>query len=212
MQSLLENLRAFNSKERYFLVGQILGNHTFTPAASFRAELGKALGLEIPRQVFSAIDYHIDWLFAALTLSASNGGKVHANAEGLVKAQQEDIDFLIGYDAEPHVHLILIEAKGVTGWTNKQMLSKARRLGGIFGEDGKKWAGVLPHFVLMSPRRPMLLDTTAWPRWMAPDGDPVWLPLEMPGGLKGVSRCDAQGHKSAEGCYWRVAHRPGRGR
>ncbi|MCX8042892.1 MAG: hypothetical protein N3B18_02055 [Desulfobacterota bacterium] len=95
--------------------------------------------LKIPKAVFAAIDYHLDWLYASLKIAASNDtATVFPNRKGMIKAHQEDVDFLIAYEANDVYHLILIEAKGVTGLTNKQMTSKANRLRDIFGDDGTK--------------------------------------------------------------------------
>jgi hypothetical protein len=55
------------------------------------------------------------------------------------------VDYLVAYDSGDDTHLILVEAKGVTGWTNKQMASKVGRLVQIFGNDGTMWAGLESH-------------------------------------------------------------------
>lgn len=60
----------------------------------------------------------------------------------LMTATQEDIDFLIAFadkDDSSLVHLVMLEAKGVTGWSNSQLARKARRLNAIFGNDGTAW-------------------------------------------------------------------------
>jgi len=48
----------------------------------------------------------------------------------------------MAYDSGDDTHLILVEAKGVTDWINKQIDSKVGRLVQIFGKDGKMWAGL----------------------------------------------------------------------
>ena len=206
MGHIIDSLRSFNSKERFFLIGQVLGNPEFLPSPSFRRQLGEALDLEIPEAVFSAMDYHLDWLHAALRVTTDNRGvAVYSNSERIVKAQQEDIDFLIAFDAAGVCHIVLIEAKGVTGWTNSQMRSKAKRLRAILGEDGKKWAGVQPHFVLMSASAPQGFDAAMWPRWMTrPEGGVAWLELCIPADLRSVSRCNADGRKDIHGECWSV--------
>lgn len=159
---LFEALREFNSKERFFLVGYVLGNPNFTVSSQFRAALSNVLRVPIPADPFCAMDYHLDWLYAALQVSTdSSKAAVYSNDNGIIKAQQEDIDLLVAYEGLDGYHLILVEAKATTGWTNGQMKSKAARLVEIFGEDGSKWAGVTPHFVLMSPRPPQRLRTHA---------------------------------------------------
>ena len=209
MHGLIDCLRSFNSKERFFLLGQVLGNPDFTPSSSFREELGRVLGLHIPEDSLSAMDYHLDWIYASLKLAAEGhrATHIHSNAEGIIKAQQEDVDYLLAYDSGDDTHLLLIEAKAVTGWTNKQMASKVARLVQIFGNDGRIWPGVIPHLVIMSPRQPRGLKTDAWPQWIAPNGEIPWLRLSVPAGLKAVSRFDAQGKRDANGLHWKVSAR-----
>lgn len=209
MSQIIDLLRSFNSKERFFLVGEVLGNPEFLPSSAFRGRLSEALNLQIPERVFSAMDYHLDWLYAALQIATDNRAvPIYSNSEGIIKAQQEDIDFLIAYDAVGITHIILIEAKGVTGWTNRQMKSKANRLRDIFGEDGKKWASVQPHFVLMSASAPQKLDTSTWPRWMTlPNIHVAWMKLCIVADLRRVSRCNADGEEDKYGEYWTIVSR-----
>jgi hypothetical protein len=207
MSAILDYLRRFNSKERFFLVGQILGNPDFKPSEDFRKKLGDQLQLDIPEKVFSAMDYHLDWLYAALQ-NAKSPKDVYRNDDKMIKAQQEDMDFLIAYDSADTCHIILIEAKGVTGWTNKQMTSKAERLTAIFGEGGKKWPEVKPHFVLMSKSEPVKLETNNWPRWMMrQDNKVAHIELIIPNDLLGVSRCDEDGNERKDGQSWKTSPR-----
>jgi len=208
MKNLIEYLRDFNSKERYYLVGQILGNPGFTIASEFREKLSKILGIPIPADALSAMDYHIDWLYASLRLAEDGDpSKVYSNGDNKIKAQQEDVDWLIAFKRESIYHLVLIEAKGVTGWTNKQMLSKANRFSDIFGEWGTAWPGVMPHFVIMSRLRPKGLSVEKWPQWMAPGGQIRWLELSIPEHLKQVCRCNLQGIKDKNGKWWKLEER-----
>jgi len=208
MSNFISIIREFNSKERFFLAGQILGNEAFTLNPEFRKELQKQLGIPIPADAFSAMDYHIDWLYASLNLARDNDpDKIYPNDDKVIKAQQEDVDWLVAFESAGINHLILIEAKGVTGWTNKQMLSKANRLREIFGEEGDCWPGVAPHFVIMSPGNPQELDMHKWPRWMLPNGEVIWVELSIPETLRRVVRCDEQGHESIDGRFWKVENR-----
>jgi len=208
MQNLIKYLNDFNSKERFFLAGQILGNPSFTPASEFRENLSNLLEIPIPCDVLSAMDYHIDWLYASLNLAKNDGTtKVYPNNDNFIKAQQEDIDWLIAFKGKSEHHLVLIEAKGVTGWTNKQMNSKANRFGNIFGKQGNNWPGVVPHFVIMSPSQPQGLSAKQWPQWMAPNGKIKWLELLIPESLIRVCRCDEQGHENKNGKSWKTEKR-----
>ena len=93
MRGVIDCLRSFDAKEKFFLLGQVLGNPHFEPSSGFREELGSALGLQIP--------------------------------------------------AHP--------------------LPAAGLLVQIFGDDGTMWAGVIPRFAIISPRRPLGLNTDTWP-------------------------------------------------
>ncbi len=212
MQNLIQHLTYFNSKERFFLAGRILGNPKFTLAPEFRKELGDLLEIPIPVEAFSAMDYPIDWLWASLNLARNEELKtIYSNDGQVIKAQQEDVDWLVAFKVENEHHIVLIEAKGVTGWTNKQMTSKAVRFGDIFGEQGDRWPGVIPHFVMMSSSPPERLFVEKWPHWMAPAGSILWLQLFIPDTLLRVSRCNGEGQADQEGRSWKVIPRkPGR--
>ncbi len=67
-QTLVECLKAFNRKERYWLLRNALGAPALELLLSgaFRDRLGKLLDTDIPSDAWWAMDYHIDWVFAAL--------------------------------------------------------------------------------------------------------------------------------------------------
>ena len=203
---LIEWLEAFNRKERFFLVGNALGNTNFNLSDEYRTKLHSVLGIHPPQHSFVAMDYHLDWIHAGLFLSSSANqlNKVHENKVPIVTANQEDIDLLVAFEDLGVTHLLMIEAKAATGWTNKQTLSKAVRLREMFGEDGEKYLNVKPSFCLTSPRPPQLLDSRQWPPWMAPGGKPIWLELEVPPGRRRITRCDQSGKSSASGDFFRV--------
>jgi hypothetical protein len=209
MDGLIKNLQSFNSKERFYLIGQILGNPNFSLSKKFRNELGNKLNLQIPDQVFAAMDYHLDWVYASIKISGKNTNGPFPNPDKFIKAQQEDIDFLIAFDQNQTTHLILIEAKGVTGWSNKQMESKAIRLKDNFGKDGNEQDGVIPYFVLMSPYKPQKIVSEKFPSWMIPGGKFNWIKLTLPEKkeLKSVTRCDSMGNPKISGDHWIVKPR-----
>ena len=160
MSDLVELMEFFNRKERFLLIRQALG--TFRLIDDFRTKLGRAIDLTIPQAAFIAIDYHLDWLAAALHAHKSrspNGIFENANQE-VVGGNQQDIDLLIAFDEGEKSHVVLVEAKGATGWSNSQMQSKAKRLRQIFGSDGECYPGVVPHFCLLSPRPPQHLQAS----------------------------------------------------
>jgi hypothetical protein len=205
MAGLIDYLRSFNRKERFALVGLALGNPRFRLAAPFRGRIRDELGPDVPEDAFVAMDYHLDWLYASLHLHRHGGDPgPHTNADRLIRAQQEDVDLLVAFEDRGVGRIVLLEAKGATGWTNKQMSSKAKRLREIFGERGTNWPEVFPHFAIVSPRRPQRLVTAAWPAWMLPAGVIPWIKIEMGEGLSRPTRCTAEGLVSAAGEYWKV--------
>lgn len=178
MADLLDYLERFNRKERFLLVGWALGNEDFTLGKAFIERLNRELELSIsPAGAFVAMDYHLDWLWASLVLGTEGGEDTsHENPSEVVRkdgrstrvigATQEDVDLIIAYNQGVVSHIVIIEAKGVTGWTNKQMESKAERLKAYFGDEGGKWPSVTPHFVIVSPKKmpPNGLNLSRWPK------------------------------------------------
>ena len=99
---------------------------------------------------------------------------------------------------------MLLEAKLETGWTNKQLKSKAERLSRIF-DDRIRSEIATPYFILLSPRMPQRVATDAWPDWMKPGGDLQWMDLPRPEDLRKVTRCTAEGKQSKGGRFVRVS-------
>ena len=64
MPTFLKLLESFNRKERFFLVGQALGNPNFQLSDGFRSMLGgqDAFGIVPPKDALVFMDYHLDWL------------------------------------------------------------------------------------------------------------------------------------------------------
>lgn len=164
MQGLVETLERLNRKERFFLVGQALGNPEFELAPAFMKQIADVQGIEtLPTgAVRCFMDFNLDWLYAALILaSAEHHEPFHSPAfigtESCpsiwnVNTNQEDVDLLVVYEQDAVTQLILIEAKGASSWSIGQIASKTRRLRRIFGEDGQAFDTVEPHFVIMSPK------------------------------------------------------------
>jgi hypothetical protein len=161
--NLLDALRRFNAKERFYLVGHFLGNPDFTPDPKRLAELEEMTDLpsgtlvEAPNK-FCAMDYHLDWLNGALELAFLNrtrGDRVGNRITG----SQEDIDFLLAFDTHNQsnrYHIVLVEAKGVISFSNSQLDSKLKRLEDIFFVDGRqqRFQNLGVHLVLAAPKRP----------------------------------------------------------
>jgi hypothetical protein len=204
---LIRRLTEFNRKERFFLIGEVLGNEQFRLSVDFRKRLGAKLRVEVPEDSLVAMDYHLDWIAASLHLAAyGDSPGPHRRDPLLIKGNQEDVDLLVAYEADGACHVIMIEAKGVTPWDNAQFCSKMRRLRPMFEDASAGEAGAAPHLVLMSPTKPQRLDTRCCPKWaLEPDGEHVpWLPLHLPAVLKKVVRCDEDGTANRHGDHWIV--------
>ena len=203
MRGPIDLLRSLNRKERFYLVGMALGKPSFSLSDDFRRQLREAFNLEVPADAPVAMDYHLNWIQAAKIFSTNE--ELMCVPHGLdpqVAGNQEDVDLLVAFRHSSLVHLLLLEAKGATGWTDRPMRSKASRLRAIFGEDGEAWPGVQPRFALVSPRPPQRLKSSDWPRWMRDAGVPLWIPLPMPRDLLRVTRCDDAGTVGATGTHW----------
>lgn len=174
----------------------------------------------MPADALVCMDFHLDWVYVALVMANDPGREWYGAPLGRdghgvnINANQEDIDLLVAFDEEETTHLILVEAKGVTSWTNSQLRSKAARLDLIFEPAsapcdgaGRGWPGVRPHFVMTSPRRkPCGVTTESSPSWMTgADGELVWMPLPIADDLVQVERYDEVGGRASKtGMCWRV--------
>ena len=202
MNDLLEILKSFNRKERFYLISQALGNRDFKLASSFRNQVGGKLNIAIPENSFVAMDYHLDWIYASLKYNKE--GKDIYPKDDIISATQEDVDLIICFYESGYYHLILIEAKGETSWTNKQFKSKAERLEKIFGKNGDNWNNVKPYFLIMSPRPSKKLNVNDLPDWMLKNDKLVWVQLDITSDLVKVIRCDESRSPSINGNYWKI--------
>ena len=203
MPSLVDHLRSFNRKERFILLSDALGRERL--GEGFRTRLGEAIGMAVPAAAYVAMDYHLDWLQMALYLAGNPEPPKRIPKGDLFAGNQEDVDLLVAFDGESTTHLVLVEAKVETGWTNKQLRSKSERLARIFGEGRPGAHLTTPHYVLASPRPPTEnVSTDGWPSWMTWAGRRVWMELARPHGLRKVTRCDGEGRPSAAGEFLRI--------
>lgn len=196
-----------------------MGNAHFRLDETFRKSLaGPPLGVDIPPGALVFMDYHFDWIHAAAHLHVgqrSFDGPPEDNAGKVATGNQEDIDLVIAYEDSGVNHLVMLEAKAETGFTNKQMDSKVKRLSAIFGMDGNRAPGVVPHFSLVSPRPPQRLVTLHWPEWMLLSGEPKlfgrepkWMELHVPPGRVRMERYDPATRKAAKsGSHFRFVQR-----
>lgn len=220
-ESIAKTLQRFNRKERYWVVRNALGEASERLSPVFCERLQAVLAprnVHIdPGRAWWAIDYHLDWLYAALHvhikgLALNRAVQNGAEASPSIKGQQEDIDLIVASGRE----VILIEAKAFGAWTNSQLMSKLRRLN-AFGanEDGVVADAEAPthtaprlHFVVMSRGAPAKLDPELpWPKWTRRGEEPFWLELNI--GADGpdlnVGRTDNGGAAAKLGDHWAVS-------
>lgn len=234
MHVLLDHLQQFNRKERFILVGQALGNPSFTLGSDFATTLADCLHRDVPIGAYCAMDYHLDWLFAALawTYDGVRQGnavareftdrhpKTGALVDLKVTGNQSDVDLLIAWvDQCRRAQIVLIEAKGYSPWDPAQMEYKCARLNAIFGSDGRRFSEVDAHLVLTGPPpgpTAKTLPNAQWPEWARKHdaaNAPVkyFLPLNKPTyetvAVERIS-CPSDGpHKpAATGSHWHIRH------
>jgi hypothetical protein len=162
---LIDRLKCFNAKERYWVVRQALGH--FHPSDTFVRSTAQAAGVAAPDQcaqsvVFLAMDYHLNWLHAALTGQEPDGEPIPNQRLGFdaasheerfqIENSQEDIDLLLAYlRPDGWTQIILIEAKCTSGFTMEQLQSKATRLCGILKDARLTENRIDIKLVLLSP-------------------------------------------------------------
>ncbi|MFQ2156429.1 hypothetical protein ACK33E_08320 [Aeromonas hydrophila] len=213
--SLIDNLKSFNRKERFYLIGQMLGNSEFRMDDNQLDKISKLIGLTIPRKYFAAMDYHLDWIYASLFLTQEHDEKTFPrnfidNKKKIdlqISGTQEDVDFLLAFvDHENTTHIVMIEAKGDSYFSNAQLNSKNKRFKAIFGNEDS-WPNVRPHFLLCSPKEPQKINVEEPAYFIFKNSKLPWLELDMGEGKNKVTRCDEEGEPYNNGEYWTVENR-----
>lgn len=210
---LLDWLWALNRKERYYLLSQALGGFSLAP--QFAAELSRVARVPIPPNALAYMDYHLDWVYAALKVWDQPTSITHTEYQDspdfaqpgkdkgpiFVNHDMEDIDLLVAFRHGDLDHLIFVEAKGETAWNNAQMESKIYRLNRIFEEAPQH---VRPLLVLVSPGKPKLLKVPSYAEDWAYLSPTTWKHLELtvPPGRRKLER------PSKGSNQWRVAPSP----
>lgn len=161
MEDLLSLIRSFNRKERFILMTQASsGARPLTVSDQFRDRLNRELppDLQVPdlsdRDYVLAMDFHLNWLAAALQMAYRGvgigqklanpsftpgvGDKEPVRRDSFER-NQEDVDLLLGWSDGARTKLVLVEAKGHTSWQTSQLRSKSARLAAIFGEQGETY-------------------------------------------------------------------------
>ena len=210
MNDLLDLLESLNRKERFFLVGNALDNKSFSLGTLYRSKLEKCAGVSIPVDAWVAMDYHLDWIAAAVHLATAkniSSSLLENPGQHIVRGNQEDVDLIVGFGTQSNTSLILIEAKGATAWSKSQMDSKVKRLGEIFGTDQFTNPDIKPILVLTSPKPPTeKLGAMKWSKWMTKEGSPRWMPMTMPK-RRQLIRCDENGTSDAKGQHAKIIER-----
>lgn len=199
---LLLWLDAFNRKERFYLLNQALGGFGLAP--QFRNQLTPLVGVAVPSNAFVWMDYHLDWVHAALELRSDTPSEVPTifyespnfreldptSSAVYINHDQEDIDLLVAFERNNTRHLIFIEAKGETSWSNSQMSSKVLRLTKIFKGIPDD---IRPTLVLASPVPPSQLEVPEGADPWVKDSSGTWryLKLDPPKGRRKIERKDA---------------------
>ncbi|WP_421204328.1 hypothetical protein [Aeromonas enteropelogenes] len=211
---LIKNLKSFNRKERFYLVGQMLGNPEFRMDDKQLDEISRLIGLTIPRNYFAAMDYHLDWIYASLYLTKNNSKScvernfIEENGIAIdyqISGTQEDVDFLLAFVDEKQItHLVMIEAKGDSYFSNGQLDSKNKRFKAIFGNENK-WLNVRPHFLICSPKEPQKISIEE-PAYFIfnKKSELTWFPLKMGDGKNKVTRCNEADKACNDGKHWKV--------
>lgn len=213
MSTVINHLRSLDRKERFAILREALDLDPNTPSLGepFRQKLRRCIGVEVPERTFLAMDYHLDWIRLALHLAQDGPVQTQKAFENPgfkgFNENQEDVDLLVAFDGngtdQGKTHLVLIEAKAYLPWANKQLKSKAKRLRGIFGDDGACHDAAKPHFVLMTGGRSKNIDTDTWPGWMTNGGGICWLQYRLPVRTE-VTRCTDGGKPSKTGGHLRL--------
>ncbi len=221
MNDLITILEKFDRKERPLLFRQVTSDDKrLSLSQSYRAKLEEALGVaSIPTNAYVAFDYHLNWLYAALQLASGSWRLDQVSPALAVPTQpdpssgqmrsalernQEDIDLLVAWQAADGVtEIALVEAKAYSGWTTKQMHSKAARLALVF--DGIDENFVRPHLLLTSFKKSEGLGTLDWPR---PNTDTRHIDLDEPADRFRLTQVTVEGKPANAGDHYIVKNLP----
>jgi hypothetical protein len=215
-KKLIENLKSFNRKERFYLVGQMLGNPDFRMDDKQLDKISELIYTQIPREYFAAMDYHLDWIYASLRLTENNTDiafkRNFIEKDGIkidyqISGTQEDVDFLLAFvDHENTTHIVMIEAKGDSYFSNSQLDSKNKRFKAIFGNEDT-WPNVKPHFLICSPKEPQKINIEEPAYFIFKSSKLLWLELDMGDGKNKVTRCNKDDEACNDGKHWKVESR-----
>lgn len=201
-------LESLDSHERPILFQWATGRR-FEIGDEVRGQLEKTIHRKIPADAFVAMDYTLDWLYAATVIQLgaepSTSPQPWPANPSLLQASIEDIDLLIAWE-DNGPHTVMVEAKGFTGWTNKQMQSKINRIAAIFASGLEAVFDV--HFVMTGPKLSKGLKTADWPEWTGSPERRHFVPIPDPGTRYAVQRCTADGKPTSHmPTHWQLVER-----
>lgn len=213
---IISNLESFNRKERFYLVGQMLGNPEFRMDDKQLDKISELINIKIPRKYFAAMDYHLDWIYASLFLTQNiNNDKTfernfidnNKSIDLQISGTQEDVDFLIAFvDHENITHIVMIEAKGDSYFSNSQLDSKNKRFKAIFGNKDT-WPNVKPHFLICSPKEPQKINIEEPAYFIFKNSTLPWFELDIGDEKNKVTRWGEDNKPCSDGKYWIVESR-----
>ena len=98
----------------------------------------------------------------------------------------------------------MLEAKGVTPFSNKQFKHKMERLRAIFGEDGRRFPQIKNYFGLISPYKSRGLQSEFCPSWLKQKDEIPWIEMSLPKDRLTVFGCDEQGKPNKNHAFWTI--------
>lgn len=98
----------------------------------------------------------------------------------------------------------MLEAKGVTAFSNSQFVHKINRFKSMFGETGDRWTEIKPYFGLVSPRKSKGLHYDLCPAWLKVDDKIPWFEMSIPSDRLTVFGCDEKGRPNKERAFWTI--------
>jgi len=147
---LVNALKRFNCKERYWLIDNALGNQQLDN--KFRKNLATSIKeatgdkFSIPCDAYWAIDFHINWLAAVFLLDKfdiETPTSFNEDQQKYFENNQKDVDLIIAFENT----LICIEAKFIGKWDHKILQNKVDLIENILEERPK----INAYYVCSSP-------------------------------------------------------------
>ncbi len=171
---IIQNLHAFNRKERDRLMKFALCRGEY-PQHRISVELWKLvrpsngrLQRPKPEHMFLGMDYHLNWLYAALVAPTCDDHELkngiqndwkftnNRRKDKPIQGNQQDVDLLVAWHdgKRSALNLTLIEAKLDSGWLENQFAAKLDRIKKIVLEAEHFGIPLECSLLLLSPTKP----------------------------------------------------------